>query len=144
MVCFRVCSVLWRLASVTLLLVLALAALPSVSLAQQGVCPSNKGLEPVAFETLTVSSTPIGFTAATINATTAAGAFVTVEAQPLRATFIGTPSATVGHLVEPPPTGNADSTRGFWVCGRTALLGFRMIRTGGTDATVRVTYYKAR
>jgi hypothetical protein len=112
--------------------------------AQQLACPSSKGLEPVAFETLTIGVAASGLTAATINATTAAAAFLTTEAQPLRYTLVGTPSASSGHLIEPPPTGNADSTKGFWVCGRTGLLGLRLIRSGGTDSTVRVTYYKAR
>lgn len=124
---------------------LGVLALASVSAAQSMVCPGvPKGIDPVAFETITVSTAVIGLTASAITTNTAGAAFLSVEVQPLRYTLVGTPSATVGHLIEPPPTGNADGTRGAWICGRTALLGLRMIRTGAADATVRVTYYKLR
>lgn len=113
--------------------------------AQMTLCAvQGKGLDPVAFETITVSTVAIGFTAATINTTTAGAAFITVEVQPVRWTLIGTPTSTSGHLIEPPPAGNADSTRGQWFCGRTALLNLRFIRSSGSDSTVRVTYYKVR
>lgn len=128
-----------------LLLVLVLLWGSPHAHAQSAACPgAGKGLDPVGFESITVSTVAIGLTAATVNTTTAGAAFITVEAQPLRFTTSGAPTATVGHLVEPPPTGNADSTKGSWFCGRATLLALRMIRTGGTDSTVRVSYYRVR
>ena len=113
---------------------------------QSSVCAAQgKGLDPVAFETMTVSTTVLGLTAGTINTTTAAAVYITLETgASLRYTLFGTPSATVGHLIDPPSTGNAGTGSGIWFCGRAALTGLRFIRAGGTDAVIRITYYRQR
>lgn len=90
--------------------------------------------QPFAFETITVSSSSIGFTAGTYSPTTgpAIMALVTTETNPLRFTADGTtPTGSVGHL--------AAASSQIEVCGTQAVRNFRMIRTG-SDATVQVTY----
>jgi hypothetical protein len=125
---------------------LLLLALPRLGVAQMSTCPTGgKILEPVAAEVLTVSTVVLGLTTATITNNAAASAFVTMEGTtPLRYTLVGVPSATVGHLVDPPTGGNAGASTGTWFCGRAALQALRMIRAGASDVTLRVTYYKQR
>jgi len=121
--------------------------LSATAAAQQPSCPEQgHGLDPVAFETLTVGIGAIGLTAATINATAAAAAYLTLEAGngSIRYTLFGNPSTGIGHLVDPPSTGNTGTGTGTWLCGRATLLGFKAIRSGGTDAILRVTYYTQR
>jgi hypothetical protein len=129
------------------LLGLSSLGLPRLSLAQVPACSvQGKGLEPVAFESITVGTVAIGLTAATINAVTAAAAYVTLETGngSIRFMLFGTPTAAIGHLVDPPASGSAGVTAGSWICGRSALLGFRAIRVAAADAVLRVTYYKQR
>jgi hypothetical protein len=96
-------------------------------------------LTTLGYESITVSSASIGFTAATV--APAGGpaviyAYVTTETNPIRFRADGpAPTASEGHLV---PASSA-----FEVCGTTAVKNLRMIRTG-SDATVKATYYVAQ
>lgn len=109
------------------------------------------GPRPVmAYEAITVSGSSIGPTPATIRTTTATSplqgtadliaewaveAFVTVESNPIRYRLDGTaPTSSEGHLL------NANDT--LVVQGYTNIKNLKMIRQGGSDATVRVTYFK--
>lgn len=92
---------------------------------------------PFAFETITVSSTALGFTTATAFPTglpPADAAFVSVETDSIRYRVDGlNPTDTVGHLVA--------SGGSFWVYGTLNCRKLRMIRVTN-DATIRVTYYR--
>jgi hypothetical protein len=127
------------------LVVLALLT-PTLTLAQSSVCPiQGKGLEPVGFASVTVSTVAVGFDPTTLDTTSAAAAYMTIEGTaPVRFVTFGTPTAASGHLVDPPGGGNAGSGAGVWICGRAALLGFRAIRSGAADATVRVSLFRQR
>lgn len=136
----------WSWALLALLLVALSLTLPRPSLAQTGAClpaKSGKVLTPVGKETVTVSATVVGLSGATITTLGATAAFVTLEGtSALRFTLSGVPTATVGHLVDPPSAGSAAPTRGFWFCGQPALLGLRFLRTASPDLTLQVTYYQ--
>lgn len=92
------------------------------------------------FETITVSSSSIGFTAATIKtfreggtARRAVRALLTVEGDKIRFRMDGSaPTSTVGHILE---VGD-----NFVVEGDQNIENFRMIRAT-TDATVQVSYW---
>ena len=125
---------------------LALAAvmlliLPSmvVPVQAQSCTGWSNQLVPFAFESITVSTTPIGFTTATINPdnlTKAAYAFFTVETADGRYRVDGVdPTDAVGHVFD-------DAAPGYFVCGTVAVSQFRAIRSGGSNATLRVTYFK--
>ena len=91
-----------------------------------------------AFETITVSTTSIGFTASLAYPTGADAqsvvAIVTTETNSIRFRTDGiAPTASVGHLVV------AGST--IEVCGLPAAKAFRMIRASA-DATISATYYR--
>lgn len=95
-------------------------------------------MEAFAFESISVSSSAIGFTTATwSNPTTGSAArmaLVTIETNPVRWRADGTnPTASVGHLL-----GAGDGVK---VWGATDITSIRFIATGG-DATARVTYYR--
>lgn len=99
-------------------------------------CPGPAVLSAYAQETITVSTTSIGFTSALI--TQGAGdaqlASVSIETNAIR--FFGngsTPTASVGHPVA------AGST--ITVCGQANIKNFRMIRQSA-DATATVSYYR--
>lgn len=89
-----------------------------------------------AAETIAVSSTAIGPTAATVNPTTTRGAsqmYCSVEAQPIRYRFDGTnPTALVGH----PAVAGTTLT----VTGAANITRFKAIKSGATDASVFCTY----
>lgn len=93
------------------------------------------------FETVTVSTVSIGFTASKILQNVTGGtkrrcvkALFTVETNPVRFRFDGTaPTATVGHLMAA-----GDS---FLVTGDANVSNMRLIRQGGADGTVMVTYF---
>jgi hypothetical protein len=99
-----------------------------------GSCTSDT-LSAYTGETITVSSTSIGFTAALYNqGEQAQSALVTIAGDSIRFWPNGqTPTATVGHLV----------TAGtpVEVCGFGNISKFRMIRVTG-DATVTVSYFR--
>lgn len=94
-------------------------------------------VEPFAFETVTVSTTAIGFTAATYAPSVtrkASYAIISVEAQPIRYRVDGSnPTSAVGH----PAVANDQ----LEVCGISAVTNFRAIRSGGTDSSLSVTFY---
>jgi hypothetical protein len=118
---------------------IALLLLPAVSWAQ--VCRSGaEGFAPVAYQEYLVDAT----TVVSINlsvlppaATNLGMALVTVEGANVRYTYVGIPTATSGHSLEPP--GN------LYLCGRTMLEGFRMIRDaqGAQNAMVRITIFNS-
>lgn len=94
---------------------------------------------------LTVSTTAVGFTAS--NYIVAAGgnhssdlakanfAFVTVDAQPIRWSIVGTPLAgSAGHVYA--------SGTSFWLFGHDQIQNFKAIRTGGTDGVLHVTFFQ--
>lgn len=96
--------------------------------------------QPFAFETLTVSTVALPFTSATYAPTgqlRASVARFTVEAQPIRYREDGAadPTAAVGHLVAAaaPPTE---------ICGTIAVANTKLIRQGGVDASVMVTFLR--
>jgi len=96
---------------------------------------------PFAREDRTVSTTQLSLTAATYNTTDkrARIAVVTVEAQPIRYTRDGT---TINGGATPPVGDvHAAGNDPIILIDRTAIANFRMVRSGGTDATVHVTYY---
>lgn len=114
---------------------LALAASPAHALCNglmaQPVTPS-------AFETITVSNTSIGFTAATAYPTgsdaPAIMAILTTETNSIRFRSDGiAPTAAVGHLVA--------ASSSIEVCGAQAIRTFRMIRASA-DATIQATYFR--
>jgi hypothetical protein len=96
------------------------------------------------FETITISSTSLGFTAAKTTIAQAGGftkravkVLVTVESNPIRIRLDGTaPTASVGHLL------NAGDS--YLVEGEGNVTNFRMIRQSGTDATVMCSYFYNR
>lgn len=118
------------------LVLLALLALPLVARAD---CPGhNSRLVAFAFESVTVSTVSIGGTAATYNPTGGPGAveaLVQVEAQPIRWSVASTPTAAIGHA--------AIDTNQIRLCDGD-IATFRAIRSGGTDAVLRITYYRTR
>ena len=118
-----------------LLLVIGLVGLSPLVLADTGL-ESIDPLVPFAFETITVSSTAVGFTSATYNpaAGKAKRAQMTCETNAIRYRYDGTaPTTTVGHVLA---AGGALS-----VLGDPAIDNFRMIASG-SDATCSVTYEK--
>ena len=114
----------------------ALLALAASALPASAACPNSQGFMAYAFETITVSSTALGFTAATFDTGGGAplAALVTVESQPIRfRADAASPTTTVGHP--------ASAGQMIDVCGEGNVRRFRMIRTG-TDSTVTVTYFR--
>lgn len=93
-----------------------------------------------AYEAITVSTTAVGFTATTITPTSASlrpatAAIITLETADIRYRYDGTnPTATEGHA--------AASGSTIVVRGANNVLRFRMIRSGASDATARVTYLR--
>ena len=94
-----------------------------------------------AYEAITVANASIGFTETNYNPalgqTTlrAERAFFTVETAAIRYTIDGTtPTTTVGHLLS---SGDI-----VLIDGYENIANFRAIRTGGTSASIKVTYMK--
>jgi hypothetical protein len=90
---------------------------------------------PFAFETVAVSTSAVGLTAATYNPTGLPGAqiaLVTFSGGDCRATFDGTvPTASVGHIFS--------SGSSLTLFGE-GIRKFKAIRSGGTDGALAVTY----
>lgn len=81
-------------------------------------------------QSLTVSSSAVALPSIPEDA---AGALITVEDQPIRATWDGTtPTSSVGHKYI---DGDA-----FAIASRADLLRFRAIRSSSSDATLQITY----
>lgn len=108
---------------------------PPVSAQSGGACPGINAVVPMGFETITVSSTAIGFTTSLISPTgrsaSVAVGYVATDAIRYR-DDASNPTAAVGMPI-------AASTP-FQVCGVLAIRQFKMIRQT-TDATVSVSYY---
>jgi hypothetical protein len=95
--------------------------------------------DPISYVAITVSTSAVGLTAANLDP--AAGprpdaVVISVEAQPIRYRVDGTdPTSTEGH---PAVDGDVIVLR-----SHQALKQLRAIRSGATDATLRVTYYRS-
>lgn len=102
----------------------------------QGV---NTPLQTMGYESITVSTVSIGFTAGAVSPTglpPAIYAYVTTETNSIRFRADGiAPTSSEGHLVSAPGA--------FEVCGQQAVNNLRMIRSSA-DATVKATYYRAQ
>ena len=102
-----------------------------------GGCTNSPSLFPFAFETITVSSTALGFTATTAfpaGQQPGAMAVCRIEVDGIRYRADGlNPTATVGML---------ESVGGtFTACGEASMRRFRMIRVTA-DSTVSCSYYR--
>ena len=101
-------------------------------------CTNSPSLTPFAFETITVSTTALGFTAtsyAPAGVKAADYAVLSIATAALRYRADGlAPSATVGHVL--PIDGAAT------VCGTSTIRKILLIRKDATDAVVSVTYYR--
>ena len=92
----------------------------------------------VGHESLSVTGTATGFTAAQLSRTggQVVGALLTAETAQMRYCVDGTTAtSTVGHLLE---TGDV-----LEIWGANNLAKFSVIRTGGTSGTLKVTYFGA-
>ena len=89
-------------------------------------------------ESITVSTTAVGFTAGTYDPGTggvATGVVVTVETAAIRYWTSGTaPTATTGHVLEPGDVLELDRSED--------IKNFKAIRRDGIDATIRVSYFR--
>lgn len=88
-----------------------------------------------AYEKITVSTSALPLTAATYVSgdKRAQVAHITIESQPVNYTYDGTtPTATEGHNLI------AGST--LVLTGYSNIVAFRIIRSGASDATIKVTY----
>lgn len=123
-------------------LALSLCVIP-VPEAQAQTCTGwSNQLVPMDYEAITVSTVAIGFTATKIvNSSTglsASYAFFTAETADGRYRVDGTnPTSGEGHIFVGGTTG-----AGYFVCGVQAVRAFRAIRSGGSDATIRATYFR--
>lgn len=93
---------------------------------------------PFAGESLTVSTTELPLTAATWKPTDgphAVAAYIVTEDQPVKWTVDGTtPTAAIGHEA---PAGTE-----IVLLGARELANFQVIRSGGTDAVIYITYFR--
>ncbi len=101
---------------------------------------AGQDLTAFAFESVTVSDTAGGLTAATYNPAAngrAQRAYITVETAQIRYRLDGTdPTASVGHILE---VGDI-----LIIDGNANIANANFIRTGGTSGTIRVTYERFR
>lgn len=126
-------------------LICVLWLMPSSSSAQVGTGGPVVGMDAYAYESITVATVAIGFTASLLSPTnqpSAKAAIVTVEptaSSDFRYLYHGAdPTTTEGHLV----TIATPTERMFTVVGINNLTRFRAIRTGGTSAVLKVTYVR--
>jgi hypothetical protein len=108
-------------------------------------CPFRP-LRPIGQQTLTVSTSAVGFTLsnaiknfgptaqAGTTSTKATLAFCTVEAQPIRWSIVGTPAAATGGHAYAAGTS-------FWLTSDGDIEAFLAIRTGGTDGVIHATFF---
>lgn len=106
-------------------------------LAAPGGCTNAPWLVPFAFETITVSSSAIGFTATVYQPAGSIApdmAVVTTETNDMRYRSDGiNPTASVGHVLASAGT--------LTVCGAQSIKQVRFIRVSA-DGTAQVTYYR--
>lgn len=130
------CKAVFRLG----LVVLAVMGLLATNESSAGVACSGFQVSPNAydFESITVSTTSIGFTAAKITPSgtlPAVYANCTLETNPIRHREDGlAPSATVGQLVT--------AGQSIDVCGVPNIQTVRFIRQGAADGTLQCHYYR--
>jgi hypothetical protein len=96
-------------------------------------------LVPLGYESVTAGSAAVGLTASVYASTsgTASYALIDVESADIRYLVTGAnPSSSNGH-----PVANGGE---LTLCGIDAIRQFKAIRSGGSDATLRVTYFRAR
>lgn len=98
------------------------------------------GLQPFAYESLTVTNAVKTLTQATAfpaNEPPARAALITFEAQPIRVTLDGTtPVASTG------PGHQFNDKDAYVARQRQEIVKFKAIRDGATDGTLRVTYFR--
>lgn len=93
--------------------------------------PTPVGPAYATFESVTVSTTAVTLTAATY--TNCDNALITVETDQVRFRLDGVaPTSSVGHVLDAGDTLILDSAD--------QIVGARFIRSGGSDATLRVSY----
>lgn len=122
------------------LIVVALLLIPAIGLdAAPDNCTANPVLNPMGYESITVGSTAIGFTA-TVYAPSGVGpadfALVTVETASLRYREDGVnPTTSEGHLVA--------ESQILKVCGQRSIQLVRFIEAVEADAaTIKVSYFR--
>lgn len=85
----------------------------------------------IAYESITVAATAIGFTAATYD--NAFKASITLETAQIRFRVDGTaPTSAEGHIL--------DVAQSLEIEGKENIANFRAIRTGGTSGVLKVSY----
>ncbi len=91
---------------------------------------------PFTYETITVASLAIGFTASILAASPKPKkVFITVESARIRYRIDGTdPTDAIGHILDPMDT--------LVLEGYSQLNNFKAIRTGTTSGTLQVTYLR--
>ena len=91
---------------------------------------------PYDFETITVTDTAVGLTAAKVNSNPKPKKiFITSETAQIRYRTDGTdPSSTVGHVMVP--------TQSLVLEGYSQINNFKAIRTGATSGVLQVTYLR--
>jgi hypothetical protein len=118
-------------------LVVVAVLLSSIGHAGPGGCSSAPWLVPFAFETITVSTTAIGFTTALFAPTggiPADMAVATLETSDIRYRSDGiNPTAAIGHFLA--------SSSTLTACGIQSLRQVKFIRVTA-DGTLSVTYYR--
>lgn len=118
-------------------LILAAVLCAASTGAAPGGCTNDGFLNPFAFETITVSSTSIGFTATTFapaGQTQAVMAVATLATNDIRYRSDGLdPTAAIGHALA--------ATGTITVCGIGSLRQTRFIRQTA-DGTLSVSYYR--
>lgn len=119
-----------------LALILAVFSCGSAIHAAPGGCGTSAFLTPFAFETISVSTTAVGFTAGTytFGGITADMAIATLETDAVRYRDDGVdPTGAVGHVFA--------ANTAVTVCGPQSIKNVRFIRVTG-DASMSVSYYR--
>lgn len=87
----------------------------------------------IGYESITVSTTAVALAASNAGYLSADFAMLTVESNPISFTLDGrTPTSTIGHAAA---VGSKIDLENNW-----EINNFQMIRSGGADATVKVSY----
>jgi hypothetical protein len=95
---------------------------------------------PCGYEDLSVPSTnAVSLDTALILQSKADGAVVSFEGSEVRVKFYGAATATSGHLIDPPPSNQAQPPS-YRVRGHARLLNMSIIAVTGT-ATLRISYF---
>lgn len=124
-----------RSASRALLVLLMLPCAGLQVYAQSGPPCPWVGPQNYAEESITVSTSSIGFTSASYGSAVAY-AFVQVQTDNVYTRETGAPATNTGVIFGPTATSGAN----FWVCGQAQVQRFRALRVTN-DATLRVKYY---